>query len=394
MNMHIKTVEYHPIWAEIHLEAIRHNFNQAKKLIKPEVKAMAVIKANAYGHGSIQVAKTLEGNGADYFGVARVDEAVFLRKSGITLPILVFGCTPPQSSKLLVEYNISQTIFSKEYATSLSAELSKTNGTITAHIKVDTGMGRLGIFPDETHTKEQNSSNWIDAVCDDVLATLKLPGLYVEGIYTHLASSDSEDKSTASDQLSAFRKTCEIIESRGWNIPIKHAANSAAVMSLPQSHLDMIRPGIMLYGCSPVDDPGRFKIDLVPAMELKATISQLKKVQSGFSVSYGHTYTTSSPTVIATIPLGYADGYDRRFSSAGKVLINGEYASVVGRVCMDQLMVDVGHIDNVREGDEVVILGSQKGASITADDFATQLGTINYEIVSTVMHRVPRIYVS
>lgn len=165
-------------------------------------------------------------------------------------------------------------------------------------------------------------------------------------------------------------------------------------MSLPESHLDMIRPGIMLYGCSPVDEPGRYKVDLAPAMKLKAKVSQLKKVPSGFSVSYGHTYTTANPTVIATIPLGYADGYDRRFSSTGKVLINGEYASVVGRVCMDQLMVDVGHIGNVCEGDEVVVLGNQKGASITAGDIATQLGTINYEVVSTVMHRVPRIYVS
>ena len=356
---------------------------------------MAVIKANAYGHGSIQVAKALEGSGADYFGVARLDEAVLLRKSGITLPILVFGFTSPQSTQILVEYNISQTIFSKEYATSLSEELAKTNDTITAHIKVDTGMGRLGMFPDETDAKQQqNNSNWIGAVCDDVLATLELSGLNVEGIYTHLASSDSEDKSKARDQLSAFMKTCEIIESRGWNIPIKHAANSAAVMSLPESHLDMIRPGIMLYGCSPVDNPGRYKVDLAPAMELKAKVSQLKKVPSNFSVSYGHTYITPDSTIIATIPLGYADGYDRRFSSAGKVLINGEYAPVVGRVCMDQLMVDVGHLDNVREGDEVVILGSQKGASITADDIATQLGTINYKVVSTIMHRVPRIYVS
>ena len=394
MNVHIHTTEHHPIWAEINLEAILHNLNEIKKLIRPGVKTMGVIKANAYGHGSVEVAKVLEANGADYLGVARLDEAVLLRKAGIVLPVLVFGFTPPESSKLLAEHNITQTIFSIEYAYSLSKALSKTNDTITVHIKVDTGMGRLGLCPGEIVDNEQNRNDRINTVCIGIQSISELFNLDIEGIYTHLASSDSEDKTTTFDQLSAFKKTCEVIESRGLSIPIKHAANSAAVMRLPDSHLDMIRPGIMLYGCSPIDDPARYKIDLTPAMQLKAKISLLKKVPSGFSISYGHTYTTPDPTTIATIPLGYADGYDRRFSSAGKVLIHGQYAPVVGRVCMDQLMVDVGHISNVREEDEVVILGNQEGASITADDIATQLGTINYEVISTIMHRVPRVYVT
>lgn len=392
MNMHIPTVESHTIWAEIDLKAILHNLGEAKKLIRPGVKIMGVLKANAYGHGSLNVAKVLEGNGVDYLGVARLDEAVVLRKAGIQLPILVFGYTPPESSWILAEFGITQTVFSVEYAYSLSKELLKTKDTLTVHIKVDTGMGRLGLCLDGIDDTGQKKNEQINAVCTAVQSIFKLANIDVEGIYTHFASSDSEDKTTTIAQLSAFRNTCEVIKSRGMSIPIEHAANSAAVMTHPDSHLNMIRPGIMLYGCSPIKNPSRYNIDLYPALQLKAKVSHLKNVPSGFSIGYGHTYRITDPTTIATIPMGYADGYDRRFSSAGKVLIHGEYAPVVGRVCMDQLMVDVGHISNVCEGDEVVVLGIQEGNAITADDIAEQLGTINYEVVSTIMHRVPRVY--
>ena len=219
MNVHIQTAEHHPIWAEINLEAILHNLNEIKKLIRPRVKTMGVIKANAYGHGSVEVAKVLEANGADYFGVARLDEAVLLRKAGIVLPILVFGFTPPKSSKILAEYTISQTIFSIEYADSLSKELSKTNDTITVHIKVDTGMGRLGLCPGEIVDNEQNINERINKVCIGIQSISELFNIDVEGIYTHLASSDSEDKQATFDQLSTFKKTCEVIESIGVEYP-------------------------------------------------------------------------------------------------------------------------------------------------------------------------------
>ncbi|WP_320174271.1 alanine racemase [Maridesulfovibrio sp.] len=371
-----------PIWAEVDLSAIKHNFNEVQRLVNKQSKIMAVVKADAYGHGLTKIADCLNRAGADYFAVARLDEAVALRNHGIEKPILILGYTPPEATAELLEYNITQTVFSKDYASQLNAAASQIGKILKTHIKVDTGMGRLGLV-DASHD---------GTFLESISAINRLPNLETEGLFTHFAASDEADKSSAFEQLGQFKNIIAAIERKGINIPLKHAANSAAIIDLPESYLDMVRPGIMLYGLYPSNGVHQQNADLRPAMQIKARIAQTKEVPAGFRISYGHTYTTPIATKLATIPLGYADGYRRQLSSAGKVLVHGQHAPIVGRVCMDQSVVDVGKIDNVEDGDEVVIIGRQDQAEISAERMACELGTINYEIVSTLMARVPRIY--
>jgi len=368
------------IWAEIDLAAISHNIKQLKSLLDPEVKMLTAVKANAYGHGMIAVAETALKCGADMLGVARYNEGISLRKSGITAPVLVFGYTSPDAVEDIINYNLTPTVFSSDTAQQFSSAAQKAGVKIKIHIKVDTGMGRIGLL--QTSTTEPV----------EIERIVRLPGLETEGLYTHFACADSADKSHANMQFKIFTDMIDRLSASGIEFPIRHAANSAAIIDMPETHLDMVRPGISLYGLKPSNEVDCKNISLKPAMTLKAKIGQIKEVPAGFAVSYGSTYITPAPTRIATVPVGYADGFSRALSSRGSMLICGQRAPVIGRVCMDLTMLDVGHIDNARSESEVVIIGSQGDEVITADEMAAMLNTINYEVVSCVMARVPRIY--
>ena len=371
----------HVIQADIDLSALKHNVRALKAHIGPGVKLAAVVKANAYGHGAVQVARAALEKGADFLTVARFSEAVELRNAGITAPILMFGHTPSSCASQMAEMNLTPAVNSLREARELSEAVSALKKTITVHVKIDTGMGRIGL-------REES----VDDIVSEVFMINELPGLKQEGIYTHLANADSCNKTHAREQFQLFKQILDTLEEKGLRIPIRHAANSAATLEMPETHLDMVRPGIIIYGLTPSADVDMSIVPLKPVMTLKAKIIHLKNVPENFKISYGSTYVTENPTKIATIPVGYADGYSRLLSSRGTMLIKGEKAPIVGRVCMDLTMIDVGHISDVKVGDEVVIFGRQGEHSLPADELAGLTGSINYEIVSTITSRVPRIY--
>lgn len=383
---------FHDVWAEIDLNAISHNVSALKHILAPGTRLMAAVKANAYGHGVLEVAGQALSSGADALGVARISEAMQIREGGIDVPILIFGHTPQALAPRLIDYDLTQAVWSYETAAILSdiAQAGKTK--IKAHINIDTGMGRLGILPcdltrpcDPGYIREEAPLQMVEAVC-------RLPGLYVEGIYTHFASADEADKTSATRQFKIFSEFLARLKQNGIEFKIRHAANSAAIIDMPETHLDMVRAGIAIYGYYSSGSVNTRKISLRPALTLKSRIIHLKAVGAGFKVSYGGTEETAHPTTIATVSVGYADGYSRRLSSKGKMMIAGRLAPVIGRVCMDQTMLDVGCLPDVRVGDEVVVLGSQGNSPIAVDEIAKYLNTISYEILTGISHRVARIY--
>ncbi len=376
----------HQLWADIDLAAIDHNLKALRKLTGPAVRMLAAVKANAYGHGLVPVARRVAASGADMLGVARIDEGIELRASGIEVPILIFGYTPPAATGELLKYSLTPTVSSHATADAMSTAAVAAGKRLAVHIKVDTGMGRIGLLPASLQPPGGPDAA---AVIERIV---RLEGLIPEGIYTHFAASDSRDKTSASRQFARFMELLAVLAAKGVTFPLRHAANSGALIDMPETHLDMVRPGIAVYGLYPSDEIDKSRIRLIPAMALKAKIAQVKAVAAGFQVSYGSTYTTHRPTVIATVPVGYADGYRRLLSSRGVMLAGGRRVPVVGRVCMDLAMIDVGEVPNVQAGDEVVVLGAQGDAFISADEMAGWLDTINYEVVSTVMARVPRVY--
>ncbi|MCP3927102.1 MAG: alanine racemase [Desulfobacterales bacterium] len=373
-------MSYNHIWAEINLKKIANNIKNLRALVAPETSFMAVVKANGYGHGSVEVSKVALENGADSLGVARINEAIKIRKAGIDCPLLVLGFTDPSDTDKLLEYDLSQTVYSEEIAKKYSEIALETAKKLKVHIKVDTGMGRLGIVVSQ-------DLDFMDKIRSIVSET----GLETEGIYTHFASSDSFDKTSASKQLFLYNQLLKELESNDIYIPVKHAANSAAIMELKESHFDMVRCGISMYGLYPSDEVNK-NTALEPAMELKCRVVQTKRVPKDFCVSYGSTYKTKSETTLVTIPVGYADGLNRIFSSKGFMLHRGKKVAIAGRVCMDQTVLDVGDM-NITQGDEIVIFGEQLGNCISIDEIAKELDTINYEVVTTIMERVPRVYV-
>ena len=376
--------------AEIDLKAIAHNIKELRRITHPDARLMGVVKANGYGHGAIEVARCALQNGAEVLGVARVEEGMRIREAGIEVPILIFGYTIPELTADLLEYDLTQTVYTCASAQELSQTATALKKKIKIHLKVDTGMGRLGLLPQNF---QRDNSGTLNAVAiEESLAIAGLDGLELEGIFTHFATADSADKTYAEDQLDLFMNFLNRLRKAGLEPPVRHAANSAALIDMPQSHLDMVRPGIASYGLYPSDEVNKKHVPLKPAMALKARIIHLKKVPAGFKVSYGSTHQTPKATTIATIPIGYADGLNRLLSSSGQMLVHGQRAPIIGRVCMDLTMLDVGHIDNVQVGDEVVIFGQQGSDSITVDEIASALNTINYEIVSTITARVPRVY--
>ncbi|HHW28151.1 MAG TPA: alanine racemase [Syntrophomonadaceae bacterium] len=368
-----------PVWAEIDLDALKNNVQEMRRITDPSAQLMAVVKANGYGHGLEQTARTALQCGATWLGVALLQEAVTLRDKGITAPILILGYTPVEDAAEVISHDISQTIFTVEDARAFAAVAHRLGKKAKVHIKIDTGMGRLGFCP---------QGDTLDKIC----SLSQLPDLEIEGIFTHFATADEADKSFAEEQFMRFQQLLKQLAVRHIYIKWRHCANSAAVIDLPYTHLDLVRPGIALYGYYPSPYVNRDLVKLLPVMSLKARVALVKEVAGGCSISYGRKYIVKKKTSIATIPLGYGDGYSRLFSNQGEVLIRGKRAPVVGRVCMDQLMVDVGHLPDVQQGDEVVLLGRQEGEEITADELAGKLGTISYEVLCMISERVPRVY--
>jgi alanine racemase len=381
----------HPItWAEINLNAYAHNIRELRRVTRPTVRLMAVVKANGYGHGSVEVSREALQNGAQYLGVARINEAIPLREAGLDVPILIFGYTPPDLAPFLIDYELTQTIYSLSTASALSEQATRKGKKINVHLKVDSGMGRLGFLlaatndtPDDVMAR--NSIRAIEAIT-------RLPGLTVEGIFTHFATADSADKSYADLQLDRFMDFLNRLQKEGLEPPVRHTANSGALIDMPNSHLDMVRPGIATYGLHPSEEVNKSRVDLWPVMSVKSRVIHLKQVPPGFNISYGITFQTKKQTTIATVPVGYADGFNRLLSSRGHMLVHGQRVPIVGRVCMDLTMLDVGDVSGVALEDEVVVFGEQGDEAVTADEIASHLDTINYEIVSTVTARVPRIY--
>lgn len=359
-------------YAEISLEAIKHNIAQIKEFIDPGVKFMAVVKANAYGHGSVAVSRAAVEAGADYLGVANLQEALELREAGILSPILILTESPTSVADEIIQHGLTQTVYSFSEAKALSEESEKRKKPVRVHIKIDTGMGRVGVLPSEAMAF--------------ITKVASLPGLALEGVFTHFAKAeDPEDKFTA-EQFNKFQQ----IIARAAHIPLKHSANSAAALFHRETHLDMVRVGLMMYGLYPQGNSRRL-INLKPALSFKSRITYLKKVPAGTPLSYGSTYATPGETTIATIPVGYADGFSRRLSNRGQVLIRGRRYPVVGRVTMDLTMVNVGN-GKVEMGDEVALIGEQDGQGISADEIAALEDTISYEVVCSIGKRVPRVY--
>jgi alanine racemase len=379
------------VWAEIDLNAIAHNIRELRRMTHPNAKLMGVVKANGYGHGAVQVAQCALQNGAELLGVARIEEGIQVRETGIEAPILIFGYTPPEMAPTLFASDLTPTVYTLAAAKALSEKAASLGKKIKIHLKVDTGMGRLGLVAHDLSPKQTGSRAGADPV-QEALSIASLASLEVEGIFTHFATADSADKSYADKQLDLFMDFLNRLRKAGLDPGVKHAANSAALIDMPQSHLDMVRPGIASYGLYPSDEVNKKKVGLKPAMALKTRIIQLKKVPAGFKISYGATYETQKPTTIATVPVGYADGLNRLLSSNGQMLVGGQRVPIVGRICMDLTMLDVGRIDHAQIGDEVVIFGQQGSESLTVDEMASSLNTINYEIVTGITARVPRIY--
>lgn len=369
-----------PAWAEIDLDNLADNMREIRRLAKDSAQVAAVIKADGYGHGAKYIAQTLLENGADRFAVAVLDEALELRRSGITVPVLVLGYTQPERAKAIVDNDIEQAIYSYELASSLSMEAQRQNKTVKVHIKLDTGMGRIGLRADETAVVQ-------------IKEIYNLPNLIIEGIFTHFAIADEKDKSYTQEQFDKFIWVVDKLEREGITIKLKHCGNSATIIDLPQMHLDMVRAGIILYGLAPSKDVELGRINLKQVMSLKARISHVKEINAGESVSYGRKFIASKKTKIASLPLGYADGYTRMLTGKAQALVNGIRVPVVGRICMDQCMIDVTGIEDVKVGDEAVLFGKQKNSFISIDEIAEKLGTINYEVVCMIGKRIPRVYV-
>lgn len=367
-----------PTWAEIDLSAIAHNVREIRRVTHPRAEIMAVVKANAYGHGVLPVATTALANGANSLAVAIPEEGALLREHGISAPILILGLTLPEQAEEVVRFNLMPAVATWESALALSRAACLAGRPVNIFVKLDTGMHRIGL-------QHHEAVSFIKRL-------LTLKGVVLQGLFTHYSMSDMRDKDYTFQQFSCFQQIVEDLYSQGIHVPLKSTANSAAVIDLPDTHLDIVRPGIILYGLAPSDEVGA-GLSLIPAMQFKTRVIYVKKVPSGSKISYGGTHTTSQETVIATLPVGYADGYNRLLSNQGEVLIQGTRCPVVGRVCMDQITVDVTHLPSVSLGEEAVLFGKQGRAEISIDEIADKLHTINYEIVCAVSGRVPRIYV-
>lgn len=370
---------YYRAQANIHLDAIRSNVSQVKSRLKKDTKLMVIVKADAYGHGAVAVSKALENDMADAFGVAIIEEAIELRKAGITKPILILGYTPKEQYDLVVSNDVMQTVYKYEMAKDLADVAVRLGKTAKIHIKIDTGMSRLGF---------NDSMESLNAIKE--ISTLK--GIYIDGIFSHFAKADDNDLDSVSNQLRRYDEFCRKLEEEGIHIPTHHIANSAGMIEFPEAEYDMVRCGILTYGIYPSELVNHSYVKLTPAMELKSRIVYIKEVPAGTGISYGSIYITERKTKVATIPVGYADGYSRNLSNIGKVIIREQYAPIIGRICMDYFMVDVTDIDGAAEGDAVTLLGKDGNCEISVEELAEWSHSFPYEIVCTVGKRIPRVY--
>ena len=373
-------------WAEISLNAIEHNYNVIRNKVADDTKVCCVIKADGYGHGAVELSQVYEKLGADFFAVSNIDEGIEIRKSGSKLPIVILGYTPVSEAKNLAEYDISQAVFSLEYAKELSEKCVEEDCICKMHIKVDSGMSRIGFMCQEFPRDEYSIEEICEACC--------LPNLEVEGLFTHFCVSDedAEGREFTNKQYENFIHVRDSLKKRGVDISVVHCSNSGAIEDYPETCCDMVRAGIILYGLAPSSKLAD-RLDLVPAMTLKTVVAFVKEVQKGATISYGRTFTADRKMKIATVPIGYADGFIRQNAKDGYMTVNGKKAKIVGRICMDQTMLDVTNIEDVKTGDEVVVFGTGENGEPTADSLAENTGTINYETVCLVGKRVPRIYI-
>jgi len=366
-------------WAEIDLEAIRQNVRSFKRHVGAAVQIYAVVKANAYGHGAVPVAKAALEAGAARLAVHRLTEGIELRQAGLTAPILVMGYTPPAGAQTMVEWDLTPSCITTEFAQALSTQAAAQGKTIPLHVKVDTGMSRYGLLPAE--------------VVPFLTAIAKLPAVSIEGLFTHFATADASDQTWVRQQITTFDQVIASIQASGMDIPIIHAANSATTMKLPQAHYNAVRPGISMYGMNPSSE-WEPVFDLHPALTLKSTVSRVRELPTGAGVSYGRTFVTSRPTTAALVPVGYGDGYHRILTNKGVVLVRGKRAPIIGRVCMDQFVVDVTGIPGVQQDDEVVLVGRQGDERISAEEIGRLAGSINYEVTTGLLSRVVRKYIN
>ena len=377
---------YRPTWAEISLDALRHNLQAMREAVPNNCRIMATVKANAYGHGAVEISREAERFGVDYLGVAFLDEALQLRRAGVTLPILVFGFVPVEALELAREYRITISLYREDIRRAAGKLAPHADGRkLKAHIKIDSGMGRLGIIGH-------------DEAMAFIESALNTPQLEIEGLFTHYAKADEADKSYTELQYSRFQALADSVRRKGWNIPIMHAANSAAGIDTPEWAGDMVRFGIGMYGLYPSAEVNKQRIALKPVMSLKTRIVMIKTAPEGWGISYGARYVTKQEERLGTLPIGYADGYSRMLSGKASGLIRGVKLPIRGTICMDQCMIalDSPSIDNenqpVEPGEEVVLIGLQGEGRISAEDLAEQLGTINYEVTCMISARVPRVY--
>lgn len=369
-----------PAWVEVNRKKAIHNFLEVRRAVGPNVKICAVVKADSYGMGSVELSKMYLENGVDMFAVAVISEAFELRQEIKDKDILVLGYTPEEFYDDAINNNITLTVYNYELAEKLNTVAKGLNKKARVHIKVETGMNRLGFLPTEENA-------------DKVAAIAKMDNITVEGAFSHHAKADEKDKTTAHKQAGRFISFMKMLEERNVTIPIKHIANSATIIDLPEYYFDMVRPGIILSGFYPSDEVNMDEYKFEICVTLKARVANVKTIEAGEGVGYGHLFSTEKPTVIGTIPLGYADGYSRLLSNKGYIVVKGIKCPILGKVCMDQFMVDLSEVENPQIGDEAIIYGDGTDGAMTAEDVANMRGTISYEVLTNLGKRLPKIYV-
>lgn len=369
----------HPIWAEINLDNLIFNINEIKKKSNNS-EIIGVVKANAYGHGAVEVSKALLDNGINRLAVANIIEAIELRESDINCPIMLLGISEDYAIDSIIEYNVEPTVSSYNFAFKLNEKAKELNKTINIHIAIDSGMGRIG-FREE------------DKDLADIINIAKLSNLQIESIFSHFSTADSKDKEYSLKQIEIYNSFLDKLQASGVKINKRNLCNSAAIIDLPESHFDYVRPGIIQYGYYPSNEVDIEHFNIKPVLTWKTRVIHIKEVNEGEYIGYGKTFKTKRKSIIATLPVGYADGYSRGLSNKGKVIINGKLAPIVGNVCMDQFMIDITDIPDVKLDNEVILLGSCENVKFDADDMAEILNTISYEVLCLIGRRAPRVYI-
>lgn len=384
-----KACQSRPAWIEVDMGILRQNFRAIRALVPAGIKLAAVVKANAYGHGAVPVAKALLAEGADRLAVATLGEALELRAAGVTADIMLLGYTGEPGLELAVAQDLILPVYSYEMGAALSRAAVKLGRRVRVQLVADTGMGRIGW---QTGGHGETNSEELAASVAEAVAVAALPGLEPDGLFSHFAAADEQDLTYAEAQLAAYLRFTEALAEAGVRLPLRNLANSAGLMELAGARLDMVRAGIILYGYYPSAEVHRERLALNPALSIKARLTCVKRVAAGTAISYGCTFVTKRPSIIATVPVGYADGWRRALSNRGQVLLGGRRVPIVGRVCMDQFMVDATEVPEAAVGDEVVLLGRQGGEQIDAEELAARLDTISYEVLSALLPRLPRKY--